>query len=154
MVTIRPAVVADAVRIAELSGILGYPITTETAAARLNYLLARSEHLVLVAEITEVVGWIHALEQHLLESGLRCEIVGLVVAANHRAKGIGRRLATRVERWAAERGVEELSVRSNVTRSESHPFYERLGYVRTKTQHVYRKQISRNSEETVPSTPS
>jgi len=109
MVTIRPAVVADAVRIAELSGILGYPITTETAAARLNYLLARSKHLVLVAEIIGVVGWIHALEQHLLESGLRCEIVGLVVAANHRAKGIGRRLVTRVERWAAERGVEELS---------------------------------------------
>ena len=88
MVTIRPAVVADAVRIAELSGVLGYPITTETAAARLNYLLARSEHLVLVAEITGVVGWIHALEQRLLESGLRCEIVGLVVAANHRPRGL------------------------------------------------------------------
>src|SRR5438270_13812343 len=141
MVTIRPAIVADAPAVAELSGILGYPITTEAAAARLEYLLARSEHLVLVAEITEVVGWIHVSHQHLLESGDRCEIVGLVVAANHRTRGIGRRLVARVEHWAAERGVEELSVRSNVTRNESHPFYERLGYVRTKTQHFYRKPI-------------
>src|SRR5438270_9973603 len=126
MVTIRPATVADAPRIAELSGVLGYPIAAEAAAARLKYLLARSEHLVLVAEITGVVGWIHASEQHLLESGLRCEIVGLVVAADHRGKGIGRRLVARVERWAAERRVERLSVRSNLARAESHPFYERL----------------------------
>ena len=40
-VTIRSATVADAVRIAELSGVLGYPMTTETAAARLEYLLGR-----------------------------------------------------------------------------------------------------------------
>src|SRR5438309_9408061 len=99
MVTIRPAVVADAVRIAELSGVLGYPITTETAAARLNYLLARSEHVVLVAEITGVVGGIHALERLLLESGLRCELVGLVVALNQQAKGIGGRLVTVAEGW-------------------------------------------------------
>jgi GNAT superfamily N-acetyltransferase len=150
LVTIRSATVADAVRIAELSGVLGYPMTTETAAARLEYLLGRSEHLVLVAEITGgVAGWIHASEQSLLESGLRCEIIGLVVAATQRAKGIGRRLVGRVERWAAERGVEQLSVRSNITRSESHPFYERLGYVTTKTQHVYRKQISRNAEAAI-----
>src|SRR5437868_11325651 len=141
MITIRPAIVADAVHIAELSGVLGYPITMEAAAARLKYLLGRSEHLILVAEITGVVGWIHASEQHLLESGFRCEIVGLVVAANDRGKGIGRRLVRRGECWAAERRIEELSVRSNVTRRESHPFYERLGYVRTKTQHVYRKPI-------------
>jgi len=148
-VTIRSATVADAVRIAELSGVLGYPITTETAAARLEHLLGCSEHLVLVAEITGVVGWVHASEQCLLELGLRCEIMGLVVAANQRAKGIGRQLVGRAERWAAERGAEQLSVRSNITRSESHPFYERLGYLRTKTQHVYRKQISRNAEATI-----
>ena len=33
LATIRSATVADAVRIAELTGNLGYPITTETAAA-------------------------------------------------------------------------------------------------------------------------
>jgi hypothetical protein len=28
-----------------------------------------------------------------------------------------------------------------VTREESHPFYERLGYTRVKTQHAYRKRL-------------
>jgi hypothetical protein len=30
-------------------------------------------------------------------------------------------------------------VRSNVLRPESHGFYESLGYIRTKSQHVYSK---------------
>jgi hypothetical protein len=37
--------------------------------------------------------------------------------------------------------MRSISVRSNVARLESHPFYERLGYVRTKTQHAYAKQL-------------
>jgi hypothetical protein len=31
---------------------------------------------------------------------------------------------------------DEIAVRSNTVRAESHPFYERAGYVRVKTQHV------------------
>jgi len=31
--------------------------------------------------------------------------------------------------------------RSNAVRAESHPFYQRLGYARTKTQHYYRKAL-------------
>ena len=31
----------------------------------------------------------------------------------------------------------EIVVRSNVVRPESHPFYEKIGYERKKTQHVY-----------------
>jgi hypothetical protein len=32
-------------------------------------------------------------------------------------------------------------VRSNVERVESHPFYEGIGYQRTKTSHIYRKEL-------------
>jgi hypothetical protein len=38
-----------------------------------------------------------------------------------------------------------MAVRSNVTRTESHPFYERLGYARVKTQHAYRKRLGLSS---------
>jgi GNAT superfamily N-acetyltransferase len=142
-VTIRSAVNGDALRIAELSAVLGYPISPEAASARLKHLLARPGNAVFVAELASagVVGWIHGAEQDLLESGRHCEILGLIVAANQRGEGIGRRLVAKVERWAHERGLERLSVRSNVARAESHPFYERLGYARAKTQHVYRKQM-------------
>ena len=88
-----------------------------------------------------VAGWIHAAEHDILEVGSFCEILGLVVAADRRGEGVGRRLVEQVERWAAERGLKQVSVRSNVTRLESHPFYERSGYVRVKTQHAYRKSI-------------
>jgi hypothetical protein len=43
--------------------------------------------------------------------------------------------------WAAGRALDVITVRSNVARAESHPFYERLGYVRAKTQHAYRKHL-------------
>jgi GNAT superfamily N-acetyltransferase len=111
---------------------------------RLTRLLGRASDLVLVAESAggDIVGWIHAAEQDLLESGRRCEILGLVVDAGHRGQGAGRRLVEQVERWTAARGLDLITVRSNVTRAESHPFYQRLGYVRTKTQHAYRKQLS------------
>ena len=112
--------------------------------ARLARLLARVTDLVLVVESAEgeIVGWVHGAEQELLESERRCEILGLVVDADHRGQGAGRLLVAGVEHWAASRGLELIAVRSNVTRAESHPFYERLGYVRVKTQHAYRKRLS------------
>ena len=141
--TIRKATVNDAPRLAELSATLGYPVEPDVITRRLARLLSRPEHLVLVAEATDnlVIGWVHAAEHDILEVGRFCEILGLVVAADHRGKGIGRRLVEEVERWARERGLDRVSVRSNVIRTQSHPFYERTGYVRQKTQHAYRKQL-------------
>jgi len=141
--TIRKATVNDAPRLAELSAALGYPVEPAVMARRLARLFARPEHLVLVAEAADnlIVGLVHAGEEDILVVGRFCEILGLVVAADHRGKGIGRRLVEEVEHWARERGLDRVSVRSNITRPESHPFYERAGYVREKTQHAYRKQL-------------
>lgn len=127
-----------------MSGVLGYPNSAEAIAERLARLLARDGDIVLVAEEMPrgVVGWIHATEQELLDSGRRCEITGLVVDADARNRGLGRQLVEAVEAWAIARGLAQLAVRSNIVRSESHPFYERLGFLRVKTQHAYRKQLS------------
>lgn len=142
-VMIRKGNVSDAARLAELSEVLGYPIAPEVMRRRLETILLKPDHVVAVAELPPnlLAGWIHAAEHDILEVGSFCEIVGLVVAANQRGQGIGRRLLERVEHWALERGLTQISVRSNVARPESHPFYERSGYVRVKTQHAYRKQI-------------
>jgi ribosomal protein S18 acetylase RimI-like enzyme len=147
---IRPAVLDDSPRLAELCGVLGYPAESKEFAIRLGRVLPRSEHIVLVAEIGpgRLAGWIHSAEHEFLECGQQCEILGLVVAAEHRGQAVGRRLVTAVEAWARQRGLEDLTVRSNVTRLESHPFYRRLGFTRVKTQHVYRKRprASRSEE--------
>ena len=141
--TVRKATMSDAIRLAELSEVLGYPVEPDVVKQRIERLLSRPQNVLLVADLAEsgVAGWIHAAEQDILETGRSCEILGLVVAANQRNHGIGRRLVERVEQWAVERGLRQISVRSNVLRSESHQFYERLGYARVKTQHAYRKRI-------------
>ena len=141
--TVRKAMMNDANRLAELSEVLGYPVEPEVMRRRIKRLLSRPGTILLVADLPEsgVAGWIHAAEQDILESGRSCEILGLVVAANQRNHGIGRRLVERVEQWGAERGLTQISVRSNVLRTESHQFYEQLGYARVKTQHAYRKQV-------------
>jgi ribosomal protein S18 acetylase RimI-like enzyme len=142
--SIREATGADAARLAALSEVLGYPVTADALAERLGRLLGRDEELVLVAEVGpgHVVGWLHGAERELLESGRRCEILGLVVDGTHRGRGVGRRLVLAAEAWASARGLDQMAVRSNVARVEAHPFYERLGYVRAKTQHAYRKRLS------------
>ena len=139
---IRKATVTDAPAIARLSGELGYPVDARVMAERLERFLQREEHVVFVAETTEVVGWIHGAEHELLEVHRHCEIWGLVVADGQRGKGVGRRLVEAVEQWTLGRGLAEISVRSNVIRPESHPFYERIGFSRYKTQHAYRKRLA------------
>jgi len=140
-VAIRKATVDDASAIAQLSGQLGYPVEANVMRDRLERFLPEPKHVVFVAESSELLGWIHGAEHELLEVARHCEIWGLVVADGQRGKGIGRRLVGAVEQWARDRGLSEISVRSNVIRPESHPFYERLGYVRYKTQHAYRKRL-------------
>jgi GNAT superfamily N-acetyltransferase len=142
--TIRSAEPSDAHRLAELSAVLGYPASATAMVGRLDRLLGRDDQTVLVAVLASgrVVGWLHGSEQELLESGRRCEIMGLVVDPDHRGRGVGRRLVAAIEQWAMGRGLEQMAVRSNVLRAESHPFYERLGYVRAKTQHAYRKRLA------------
>jgi len=141
--TIRAAASSDAPRLAELSTELGYPATAADLGPRLGRILGRSDSVVLVAELPggEVLGWLHGAEVEILEHGRHCEILGLVVSARRRRLGAGRLLVAEVERWAAARGLDEITVRSNVVRAESHLFYERLGYGRVKTQHAYRKQL-------------
>jgi GNAT superfamily N-acetyltransferase len=139
---VRKAKTTDAPRVAELSGILGYPVDRETMQRRVEQLGGREEHVIFVAESNdEIVGWIQGAEHDLLVAGRIGEICGLVVDDGRRTSGVGRRLVEAVEQWARERGLDQVSVRSNVVRTESHPFYEKVGYTRLKTQHVYRKNL-------------
>jgi GNAT superfamily N-acetyltransferase len=143
-VEIRKATVEDAFSVAELASELGYPATHDAMRPRLVTILGKSDHLVLVAICTDntVAAWIQAHAADLLESGLRVDIVGLVVAQNMRRKGIGRLLVGRVEEWARAIGCGVVAVRSNINRVESHLFYPALGYENVKTQVAYRKRIA------------
>jgi len=104
--------------------------------------LSSPSHLALVAEVTgALVGWGTAEIRLCLAWDPRVEITGLVVDTAVRRSGVGRLLVAHIEHWAVDKHCHELFLRSNVARTESHPFYERLGYERTKTQHAYKKVL-------------
>lgn len=139
---VREARITDATAVAELSGMLGYPADGAAMEKRLKRAEESDDRVVFVAEHEgTVIGWIEGAEQELLVAGRVAEICGLVVAQGRRTSGIGRRLVEVLEEWARRRGLDHVSVRSNAARTESHPFYEKVGYARVKTQHVYRKKV-------------
>lgn len=102
-----------------------------------------AQHAVLVAEPVEgkVIGWLHVSVEPLLETELRAEVNGLVVADDERSRGAGRLLLQAAEEWAREHGCKSMSVRSNVIRERAHQFYARNGYEHYKTQKAFRKAI-------------
>ena len=140
---IRRVKSADAPRIAELAGQLGYPATAVQMRARLGGIHPASQHAVLVAETAEygVIGWVHVSWQPLLEVEIRAEVNGLVVDERLRSGGAGARLLAAAEEWARKHGCKGMSVRSNVIRERAHKFYEQNGYEHYKTQKSFRKPL-------------
>ena len=144
-VKIRRARRGDAERIAQLTGELGYPATAAQIATRLRQLTPVSKHAVFVAESADVdaslIGWVHVSVSHLLESDIRAEVNGLIVAEGQRSAGAGAKLLEAAEEWARRRGCQGMNVRSNVIRERAHGFYERNGYEHYKTQKAFRKAL-------------
>ena len=134
---------ADAAQIAVLTGQLGYPATTAQIRERLRRVQPVSQNAVFVADAPNygVIGWLHVSKEPLLESEMRAEVNGLVVAEGQRSLGAGAQLLAAAEEWAHKHGCKEMSVRSNVIRERAHKFYERNGYEHFKTQKSFRKPL-------------
>jgi GNAT superfamily N-acetyltransferase len=133
----------DAPEIARLAEDLGYASSPVVMRDRLNSLTSLPNHHICVAQGTDcLLGWVAVERRSTLELGERVEIVGLVVDVSSRRTGLGRQLVEYAEQWARQLGFDSISVRSNVNRDASHPFYERLGYLRRKTQHCYVKTLT------------
>jgi len=140
--SVRLAAAGDAGPIAALSAELGYPAGEEAVRATLGRVLGAPDHRVLVAESGgQVCGWLQAHSCEVLESGLRVEVMGLVVSPMMRRRGVGRALMAGAEAWARGLSAGCVVVRSNVRRTESHAFYPSIGYAPSKTQAVYRKSL-------------
>jgi len=146
MTEIRIAGVDDASALAALSNRLGYQTSIEQSESRLISVLGSNDHAVFVACVdSDVVGWVHVFLARRIESDRFAELGGLVVAETHRRRGIGRQLLARAEKWASDRGVAKLRVRSRADRDEARAFYDNLGFSITKTQRVFDKSLGRKA---------
>lgn len=143
MTRVRPAAAADAPRLGELLGQLSYPCGPEEARRRLERALESFSRAVIVAEQGGKVLGFAELRQipSLMLGEAEAELLSLVVEETARRSGLGRALMEAAEAWTRARGCGLLRLRTEVSRDGAHAFYERLGYARLKTQHVYRKQL-------------
>ena len=142
-VVIREAQAADIPVLTRLCDELGYASTVEQVQLRFERVTADRGHRIFVAEETAgaVVGWVQVHFTRWLASDARGEVVGLVVSADTRGRGIGRQLMQAAEAWTTEQGGALRVLRSNIQRKETHMFYERLGYAATKTSLNFSKML-------------
>ncbi|HEU4700477.1 MAG TPA: GNAT family N-acetyltransferase [Gemmatimonadales bacterium] len=129
---VRDAAPADAPRIAELVGQLGYPSAPAEIVARLAALRATGARALVAETEAGVCGlvtlhWTTVLHRPQPDA----RIGSLVVLDGSRGAGVGRALVEAVERIVRECGGCRLEVTSGLQRAAAHAFYEHVGYVHT-----------------------
>lgn len=141
MTRIRPAVPADAQALVDLAGEIGneegaWLLTTEawrSVADERRYLKAVRDHpdaaVFLVDDGGAIVGRlslardIHPASRHVAD-------LGLMVAASHRRRGIGRALLEQAVRWAQGAGVSKLELHVFTWNEPAIALYEAFGFER------------------------
>lgn len=142
-VMIREAQQRDADKISILCEQLSRAVAVADVAERLKvYTSNPAEYLFLVAEAGgEVVGFVCAIIKTEILSGPQARIDGVVVDLNFRGGGVGRKLMEAAEKWAKENSSVTMKLNSNIKRTETHKFYEKLGYTNAKMQYQFKKEL-------------
>lgn len=131
---VRCAQEQDAPRISLLISQLGFSLSIEQIEARINAYRESPRHALLVAEEEDQIEGlvaVAALEQmHAPHRAAR--ISALIVDAQSRRKGVGRRLMETADRLACAWGCNTIEVTSGTRRAKdgAHDFYEHLGFIR------------------------
>lgn len=135
---IRKAKLTDYKAIADLTEQLGYPNDAEKLKATLTIVLSHQEYQVWVGVIDDkIVGWMQLQRTITIETGVCVEIIGLVVDIQRRGQGLGGLFIEKALRWSKTLGCFRLRVRCNILRTESHQFYEKMGFSLKKKQKVF-----------------
>ena len=144
-IAIREAVATDSEGIAELIDQLGYAVSADEVATRLDAIESSGQQ-VLVAELDErVAGCLSTSTMTVLHRPAPVgRISMMVVAESLRGQGIGGRLVGAAERLLAAKGCQIVEVTSNLRRADAHRFWERIGYERTSARFA---RTIRSSEE-------
>jgi GNAT superfamily N-acetyltransferase len=126
----------------------GYESDTSVVAERLSRILLRPDQQFFVAEFDgRLVGWLHAVVSEYVELETFVVISGLVVDKSHRRQGIGTLLMKHAEDWARSQGCSVVRLWSSAGRTVAHDFYQRLGYMKIKTQYSFMKSLDADRRE-------
>ncbi len=138
-IRIRGAKAGDASRIAFLSTQLGYPVRVKEMAEYLKTVRRKRNQKIFVADLHgTVAGWLEVFIPPSVLNWGKAEVGALVVDAEKRGIGLGRKLLEAARDWCEAQGSQFIYLRSNVVRKEAHKFYTHAGYRKYKTQYVFR----------------
>lgn len=130
---IRHLAGSDAAPLARLITQLGYPTDAAQMARRMESIASEPRTHAFVAESdTRVVGMIAVtLHRGYEYDGFLGEVINVVVDEDARRGGIGKRLMQAGEQWLREQGVRRIKINTSYRRTDTHRFYERMGYTST-----------------------
>lgn len=144
MFEIRSMEYADSEVVARLSKQLGYEASAHQILNRFSEILKRElEHRVVVAvdDLKKVVGFLHVRINFDVVSAAVVEVAAIVVDETKRGTGAGKALMHWAENWARESGFNFVSLKSRSTRTDSHQFYEKIGYKNIKSSYTFKKEF-------------
>ena len=140
---VREMTSEDLPAVAALSDQLGYPVALAELEPRFDWIQRTPYEELFVAELPDgsIAGWIHVGADPSLTHDSVAEIKGLIVSEAYRGKGLGEELVGAAEAWCVRLGFRNVRVRSRVEREAAHGFYQRRGYQKQKTQHVFLRRL-------------
>jgi predicted N-acetyltransferase YhbS len=129
-VTFRRATQADAESVASLLSELGYASTAADVIDRVQRSLhSATSWLLLAQSANDVIGLISAeLVPYFPNGTTVCRVTALIVAAQHRGRGLGEKLLACVTKFAREHNCSGIELTSAHHRLGAHRFYKRLGF--------------------------
>lgn len=109
---------------------------------KIEMIIKESKDVIFVCEENNgVLGYIHGSPYELLFSESLVNVLGFVVKEKYRNQGIGSMLIERLEQWGKSHGFSGIKLLSHPSRIQAHRFYERRGYMFTKDQKNFIKNL-------------
>jgi GNAT superfamily N-acetyltransferase len=130
VIHVRYARRQDAPAIAGLLAVLGYPSSTAQVEERVAQRYNAATDAVFVADVSgKVVGLLTFHCTPLIHvDGFLGRITSLVVAADFRRHGVGKKLIAAAEKFGWSHGCERIEVTSGDHREDAHAFYGSVGF--------------------------
>ena len=121
---------------------LGYDLDLQETKRRYDAIKQKQDHAIFVGEQDgQVVALLHLYERPAFDKPPEVIVQALVVDQNCRGTGVGKAMMNIAERWALDRGFSSVALRSSVSRSDAHAFYNRIGYKVEATSRLFRNNL-------------
>jgi GNAT superfamily N-acetyltransferase len=130
VIEVRLCTPENAAAVSALLGELGYEVSSQAAAERVQRLNeTRSDPTFIAGEDGRPLGLIALHRCDMIQPRRPVvRITAVVVHQPARRRGIGRLLIDHALRWAQQKGCELVELTSALSRAEAHAFYRDLGF--------------------------